>query len=149
MTNTAKTMRFQAGSFIELDDFHGGRRVAMVCRDGITCVDSMNTAESTPLFLHPVMEILPLGTLMEFVVRHDLRNAMAQVVDDAVLNDEPIPDALMLIQRLWFLNRFGIKGDMTISPEVLKQAKDSANTQRENALLIHHYAAHYVQSATH
>lgn len=140
------TMKFKAGTFIELDDMHGGRRVALICRDGITCIDSMNVDESTPLFLHPVFDPVALGTLMEFVAARDMRHALSVAMDYSLNNDPVLPDALMLFQRLWFLSSYGIKGDMTPSLELLNQAASDANAQRDRALAIHHYASRYVET---
>jgi|GEM_PF-1848392 len=75
-----KTLRFPAGTFLVIDAPQGGRRVVLVCRDGVTTVDSMDAYVSTPLTIHPAYRPEPMGTLTEFVMATGFAPLMPQLI---------------------------------------------------------------------
>lgn len=136
------TLKFQPGSFVELDDLNGGRRVALIGRDGISCIDSMDVSLATPLFLHPVFAPRGLGTLMEFVKENRLHGALMLVSVEPRAGDEPM-DVLQLMQRLWCLSRMGLSEDKLPTSDQLADSRVQAAMMRNKAEEIHRYAARY------
>jgi hypothetical protein len=56
-----KTTKFPPGSFLEIDDLQGGRKVVLVGRDGVTYWDTIDAEKVTPLVIHPVCKPIELG----------------------------------------------------------------------------------------
>ena len=59
-----KPLKYKPGVFVEIEDFNGGRKVVMTCRDQVTFVDSSSPDESTPIIYHPVMKPEELGDVV-------------------------------------------------------------------------------------
>jgi hypothetical protein len=142
-----KTVRFQPGTFLEVDDLVGGRKVVMVCKDGVTFWDTLDIKEATPLVIHSSMNPVEIGTLAQFIAAKGLQRATRKVIAflrrrlDARLDSDP----LFVMRVLWFVAQKG-EGD-TYEPDdgVLDWACEQAHSQQQAASRIHGYAEKYAQ----
>lgn len=99
-----KAMKFQPGSFLEIDDLREGRQVVLVGRDGVTCWDCVSATEATPLILHPVMQPVDLGTLASFALSRNLSAAVPIVMQSLRLRHQGREnDSLFVMRMLWSL----------------------------------------------
>ncbi|WP_240533956.1 hypothetical protein [Aeromonas veronii] len=104
-----KTMRFQPGTFLEVDDLAGGRKVVMVCKDGVTFWDMLDAKEATPLVIHPSMNPVEIGTFAQFSAAKGLQRATRKVIAflrrrlDTRLDSDP----LFVMRVLWFAAQKG------------------------------------------
>lgn len=97
-------MKFQPGSFLEVEDFQGARKVVLVGRDGVTCWDSIRTDHVTPLVIHPAMQPEALGNLVSFVQAGGLQPAALKVLDLLRARGEGREqDSLFVMRVLWSL----------------------------------------------
>src|SRR5690349_15385709 len=102
-----KTMKFPAGTFIEVDNMAGGRKVVMVAKDGVTFHDLLDTGAVTPLLIHPCMQPAALGSMASYVHEHGLMQA-ATLLRKHVRSTEDadgINDSLFTMRALWVLNK--------------------------------------------
>lgn len=139
-----KNMKFMPGTFLEVDDLVGGRKVALVCKDGVTFLDVLNIEKATPVVIHPSMNPVGLGTFAEYskskgmavtrrVVEH-LRKQSDQKIDN---------DSLFLIRVLWFVTKKGSGDAYTPDDSTLCWAVEQALEQENTAARNHGYAKQY------
>lgn len=138
--------RFQPGTFLEVDDMAGGRKVVMVGRDGVTCWDSTDATKVTPLVIHPVMKPVELGTLVLFVQNKGLSAAAKRVMDSLrVRMDARQDDSLFIMRMLWNLAP-KVQGDGWAPDEGLVQwAQQQAEVQDAAVGGVHTSAESYQQ----
>ena len=143
-----KDMKFQAGTFLEVENLIDGRKVVQVCKDGITYWDSISEPLA-PVIIHPVFKPVSLGSLTQFISEHRLNTAATTLItyfrlkSDSRLDN----DSLFFMRTLWFLAQ-KVKGD-DYRPvlEELEWAYEQAKQQEENVLKIHSYAKQYIENA--
>ncbi|SIR36783.1 hypothetical protein SAMN05216501_0329 [Pseudomonas putida] len=139
-----KIHKYQPGTFIEVDDMAGGRRVGMVCKDGVTFWDLLDSERCTPLTIHPSMNPQALGTLVQFSQDKGLVSATQALVTylqasgDTRLTEDP----LFVMRALWFIAKKAITENIPDSA-TLSWACDQARAQEQTAARIHQLAAQY------
>ncbi|MBK4987434.1 MULTISPECIES: hypothetical protein [Pseudomonas] len=140
-----KIEKYQPGTFIELDDMAGGRRVAMVCKDGVTFWDSLDTACCTPLTIHPSMHPTTLGTLVQYARDQGLEKAVETVVSHLQAAGELRleNDPLFVMRTLWFIARKSTGAGYVPDTEVLRWASEQAHVQEQAVARIHQLAGQY------
>lgn len=137
-----KTMRFQPGTFLEVDDLAGGRKVVMVCKDGVTFWDMLDAKNATPLVIHPSMNPVEIGTFAQFSTAKGLQRATRRVITflrrrlDVRLDSDP----LFVMRVLWFAAQKGEGDAFEPNDEVLDWACEQAQSQQQAAARIHSYA---------
>lgn len=137
-----KTMRFQPGTFLEVDDLAGGRKVVMVCKDSVTFWDMLDAKEATPLVIHPSMNPVEIGTFAQFSATKGLQRATRKVISflrrhlDTRLDSDP----LFVMRVLWFAAQKGAGDAYEPDDEVLNWACEQAQFQQQAAARIHGYA---------
>lgn len=140
-----KSMKFPAGTFIEVDDMAGGRRVVMVCKDGVTFWDVMDPAVATPITLHPVMNPVELGSFVGFCKDNGLDVATQLLVKflsvraDNRLNSDP----LFVMRALWFISKHSTGSGFVPDERLLASACQEAELQEQGAARIHDLAGQY------
>ena len=65
----SKSQRFTPGSYLEVDDLGGGRKVVLVAKDGATFWDSLDVERVTPIVIHAELHPVDLGTLHDLVAK--------------------------------------------------------------------------------
>lgn len=132
-----KATKFQPGTFLEVDDLAGGRKVVSVGRDGATYWDVLDANRVTPLVIHPSQNPQGLGSMAEFVHAKGLQGRVEGVVGH--LRDEgldPESDPLFVMRVLWEVAN-------NASGQDYSQAVLAAKEQEAAALKIHARAAQY------
>ncbi len=141
-------MRYQPGTFLEVADLSGGRKVVLVGKDGVTFWDSVATESVTPLVIHPVMKPEELGTLVHFVRARGLAGAARQVLEFLRVNkDERQRDSLYVMRALWHLAPHTAGESWTAGDSLLQAAFAQAAEQESAAQRIHEHAEHYIAGA--
>jgi len=136
-----KTMKFQPGAFLEIDDLLGGRKVVMVCKDGVCFWDMLDVGAVTPLVIHPGMNPVEIGTFAQFITTKGLQRATRQVIAflrrhlDTRLDSDP----LFVMRVLWFVSQKGEGDDYAPDDDVLDWACEQAQSQQQAATRIHGY----------
>ncbi|AYK20422.1 hypothetical protein C0073_021840 (plasmid) [Aeromonas veronii] len=134
-------MRFQPGTFLEVDDLAGGRKVVMVCKDGVTFWDMLDAKEATPLVIHPSMNPVEIGTFAQFSAAKGLQRATRKVIAflrrrlDTRLDSDPLRDAGALVRRTE-----GAGDAYEPDDGILDWACEQAQSQQQAAARIHGYA---------
>ncbi len=140
---TTKTMRCQPGTFIEIDDLAGGRKVVMVGKDGVTFWDMLDAKKVTPIIIHPSFNPVEIGSFAQFSSDKELitRNVLAYLRRrlDARLDNDP----LFVMRVLWFTSKKGA-GDFEPNDAVLEWACDQAVAQQEAVARNHGYAEKFL-----
>jgi hypothetical protein len=145
MKRPVKGMKFQPGSFLEIDDLRGGRQVVLVGRDGLTCWDSINTTEATPLLIHPVMQPVDLGTLASFVSSRGLSVAVPIVLQSLrVQHPGRESDSLFVMRMLWSLPSAPL-ADWMPDATAIDQAYRAAEQQEMLAYRLQSYTRRYCE----
>ncbi|MFK0093884.1 hypothetical protein [Pseudomonas sp. NPDC090592] len=140
-----KIHKYQPGTFIEVDDMAGGRRVGMVCKDGVTFWDLLDAEHCTPLTIHPSMKPQALGTLVQFSQEQGLVNALQaligslQAAGDPQLNADP----LFVMRALWYLAKKPAGAGCVPDQATLLWACEQARAQAQSAARIHQLAGQY------
>jgi len=140
-----KHMKFTAGTYIELDDMAGGRRVAMICKDGVTFWDLLDSAEATPIAVHPSMNPVELGSFVQFGIDKGLEDATRLLVrylrsqQDSRLES----NALFVMRALWFVSQKSTGAGFIPDENLLRWACEQAQVQEQVAGRIHQLAAQY------
>lgn len=140
-----KIHKYQPGTFIEVDDMGGGRRVGMVCKDGVTFWDLLDSDLCTPLTIHPSMKPEELGTLIQFGQDNGLVGATQALVGHLrALGDRRLSsDPLFVMRALWFVSRKASGADYTPDAATLVWACEQAQAQEQAAGRIHQLAGQY------
>jgi hypothetical protein len=135
-------MRFPPGTFLELDDLAGGRKVAMVCKDGVTFWDLMNAELVTPLVIHPIMNPVELGSAVGFAEANKMQDAFKALI--AFLrsnNDQRVDeDPLFVMRVLWCLKQHG---DGAFDDQALALACEQAQGQANAVARLHEHTKQY------
>ncbi|MEX5504349.1 hypothetical protein Q1J61_11185 [Pseudomonas putida] len=140
-----KIHKYQPGSFIEVDDMAGGRRVGMVCKDGVTFWDLLDSERCTPLTIHPSMNPQELGNLVQFSRDKALGKATQalvghmQAADDQRLSGDP----LFVMRALWFVAKKASGEDYVPDAGTLQWACEQAQAQTQSAERVHQLAGQY------
>ncbi|WP_043201349.1 hypothetical protein [Pseudomonas putida] len=140
-----KIHKYQPGGFIEVDDMAGGRRVGMVCKDGVTFWDLLDSERCTPLTIHPSMNPQALGTLVQFSQDKGLASATQalvgylQAAGDPRLNADP----LFVMRALWFVAQKAAGVGGAPDEATLLWACEQASAQEQSAARIHQLAGQY------
>ena len=140
-----KTHKYQPGTFIEVDDMAGGRRVGMVCKDGVTFWDLLDANGCTPLAVHPSMKPEGLGTLIQFAQREGLVEATRVLVNHLRAgNDHRLgADPLFVMRALWFIASKAKGEGYVPDAAMLQWACEQADAQEQLAGRIHRLAGQY------
>ena len=138
-----KAMRFQPGSFLEIDNLRGGRQVVLVGRDGVTCWDSVTAAEATPLVLHPVMQPVDLGTLASFVLSRNLSSAVRVVMQSLRARHPSRENDSLCVMRMLCRLPSAPTADWAPDASALDQAYREAEQQEALACQLHSYTRRY------
>ncbi len=140
-----KSMKYQPGTFLEVDDLSGGRKVVLVGKDGVTFWDSVTADNVTPLVIHPVLKPLELGTLVHFVRMHHLAGAANALLDQLrASGDARQRDCLFVMRALWTLAP-QVTGALWLpAPSELEAALRQAASQETVAQRIHAHAEQYI-----
>lgn len=138
-------LAFQPGTFIEVDDAFGQRKIVMVCGDGVTYWDTLDTQKVTPIVIHPVMNPVEVGSFVQFGQERGLQDALRHLI--VFLNQKSDPrvnsDPLFLMRALWSLaKRADVPGWVPLK-EDLTWAAEQAGEQEQRALRIHRHADQY------
>lgn len=146
-----KTQRYKPGAFLEMNDLCGGRKVVMVGRDGVTYWDSLNTNESTPIVVHPVLQMQELGTLVSYIRENELSIVVVKVMNHLAIHMDPrATDSLFIMRVLWSITQKSGAKLMSVDDETLQWALKEAASQESNAVrVVHSNAARYNQIAAH
>lgn len=136
---------FQPGTFIEVDDSFGQRKIVMVCGDGVAYWDTLDTEKVTPIAIHPVMNPVEVGGFVQFGQERGLQDALRHLI--VFLNHKQDPrvnsDALFLMRALWSLAKRADVPGWVPSQEDLIWAVEQADEQEQRALSIHRHADQY------
>jgi len=133
----AKPTKFTPGSFLEVSDMHGGRKVVLVCRDGITYWDACDEHSITPLMIVPEMHPEEIGTLSKYVFKHELQAQLrAQMAWLRSRADTRINDPLFFMRMLWCIKK---RQEGKADEAALEAAYEAAMEQEQMALNIHRY----------
>lgn len=140
-----KSMKYQPGTFLEVDDLSGGRKVVLVGKDGVTFWDSVTADSVTPLVIHPVLKPLELGTLVHFVRTRHLAAAANALLDQLrMAHDARQHDCLFVMRALWMLAPHATDEQWLPAPAELQSAMRQAEIQETVAQRIHLHAGQYV-----
>lgn len=140
-----KTLRFLPGTFLEMDDMEGRKKVVMVCKDGVTYWDLLDAKESTPLVIHPSTNPVGLGSFVQFGKDKGLQQATRTLIAylrrriDARLDTNP----LFVMRVLWFVSQKASGTEYTPDDSVLDWACEQAQAQEQTAARIHKYAEQF------
>jgi hypothetical protein len=144
-----KTQRYQPGSFLEMNDLCGGRKVVMVGRDGVTFWDSLNTDEATPIVVHPVLQMAEIGTFVNFIRENNLALAAIKVIEHLRVHmDARRNDSLFIMRVLWCLSQKSVGKQTVFDDAALQSALRDADAQEVNALRVVHRSAQRYNALT-
>ena len=133
----AKPTKYTPGSFLEVSDMHGGRKIVLVCRDGITYWDACDERSATPLMIVPEMQPKEIGTLSKYVFKHGLQAQLrAQMAWLRSRADARINDPLFFMRMLWCVMK---RQEAKTDEAALEAAYEAAREQEQTALNIHRY----------
>ncbi|MEN9194527.1 MULTISPECIES: hypothetical protein [Xanthomonas] len=141
-----KPMKMTPGTYLEVDDLNGGRKVALVCKDGVSFLDSLDVEKATPVVIHPIFNPVELGSMMAFAKARGLQDALRALVKYLRQQMDPsVDDPLMVMRALWL-----IAGKEEVIPPgyvpdevVLRWACNAARQQADAALRLHGYAEQF------
>jgi hypothetical protein len=134
-----KTQRYQPGSFLEMNDLCGGRKVVMVGRDGVTFWDS----------LHPVLQMAEIGTFVNFIRENNLALAAIKVIEHLRVHmDARRNDSLFIMRVLWCLSQKSVGKQTVFDDAALQSALRDADAQEVNALRVVHRSAQRYNALT-
>lgn len=140
-----KNMKFPAGTYIELDDMAGSRRVAMICKDGVTFWDVLDSEAATPIAVHPSMNPVELGSFVQFGKAKGLEDATRLLVrflrsrQDNRVETNP----LFVMRVLWFVAQKSTGAGFIPDENLLSWACEQADAQEQVSSRIHQLAAQY------
>lgn len=137
-----KSMRFPPGTFLELDDLAGGRKVSLVCKDGVTFWDLMNAELTTPLVIHPIMNPVELGSMVAFAEANQMQVALKALIAFFRSNNDPRvdEDPLFVMRALWYLKQ---RADREIAAEDMSWACQQAEGQAAAVERLHEHTKQY------
>jgi hypothetical protein len=143
-TNT----RFPAGTFLEVDDLEGGRKVVLVGKDGVTFWDSIQTENVTPVVIHPVFKPVELGSAVFFVRQKGLEQAAQKVIEmQRARMTGRADDSLYIMRVLWHLAQKSQGAGWVPDDATAQEAMDKADAQEATALKAHQFAERFCATA--
>jgi hypothetical protein len=138
--------KYQPGSFLEVSDMDGGRKVVMVGRDGVTYWDSGDATKVTPLVIHPVMEPVELGSLVGFVRSKALEAAVKVVMESLRVHmDARQEDSLFVMRVMWNLASKSTGAGWVPDDGLVTWARQQAEAQEATVGRVHEIAQQYSQ----
>jgi len=142
-----KNSKFPAGTFLEIDDLSGGRKVVQVCKDGITYWDVLDVNAATPIVIHSMMAPKELHTYPQFVRERGLGEMSDFVIAQLAAEGDAryVSDPLYLMRIMWFLARKKQENPQwKISVDDLHWAIEQTLLQEHGAMRIQQYAKDFV-----
>ncbi len=140
-----KILRFSPGTFLEVDDLQGGRKVVMVGKDGVTYWDALKPEAVTPLTIHPVMNPVELGSMVSFLQNKNISQATLKLREALRAQlDDRADDSLFVMRAAWSLVAQGVKDGGAVNDLVLRQAIEAAQAQEQGALALHQVVEKFV-----
>ena len=114
-STTSDQKKFQPGVFIELDDLMGGRKISLVCDDGITAIDNINPDKAIPIMIHPKLKPKVIGFMYDVLREHSLERHYANVVTVMARRDMGalFKDSLLMIRILSLIKSKTNKDELT------------------------------------
>lgn len=138
---------YTPGTFIEIDDLYGNRKVSMVAKDGITFWDSVDAEAVTPIVIHPVFKPVEIGSLMDFVLKNKAESVLTSVGEffKRKLDDSLESDPIYLMRIIWaFVSNNNQPYDSVVQDADIEKAILIAQQQTRSALELHEFTAQYV-----
>ncbi len=137
-----KTLKFQPGTFLEMDNLAGGRKVVIVGRDGSTYWDMLDAERVTPIVIHPSQQAVDLGSLGDFARARGLQDKLEGLM--LYLREQghnPEGNPLFAMRTLW---EFAQRAE-SAEPDAERfgLACQAAQAQEAGALRIHARAEQY------
>lgn len=139
-----KSMKFTPGTYLEMDDLVGGRKVVLVGKDGVTYWDICNSKQATPIVIHPKFNPTSIGTLAQISGKIGISFVKRVVEKLKAISDDKADDGLYLVRVLWQLQTNKIS-ESNLTDDALKVAIDSAIQQEVTAARIHEHAKKFVE----
>lgn len=136
---TTKPMRYPPMTLLEVSDQAGGRKVVMVCKDGVTYWDVLDAGEATPIVIHPALEPKELGDLVVYCQNNGLvpaRDALVAFLREqgnARLDSDP----LFVVRALWFIRSRATGDNQVPTEEVMQWAIEQALLQERKLVQNH------------
>lgn len=134
--------KFPPGSFVELDDLLSGRKISLVCQDGMTSVDTVAIGLATPFFIHKSFNPVMLGSIASYVEANSLGEAYNRLLSILVrqdLNDEA-NDPLFIIRALNFIHKaMPVELTLPLINDAIKSSKDQQQMLNDLRLCIIEY----------
>jgi|GEM_PF-3752597 hypothetical protein len=134
--------KFQPGSFVELDDLLSGRKISLVCQDGMTSVDTVAIGMATPFLIHKSFNPVMLGSISSFVAANGLGEAYNRLLSILVrqdMNDEA-NDPLFIIRALSFIQKtMPVEITLPLIDEAIKSSRDQQQMLNDLRLCIIEY----------
>lgn len=144
-----KNTRYRAGTFIEIDDLSGGRKIVMVCKDGSTYWDTLNAHESTPIIIHDCLNPLAIGSMSEFLETSGLQGMVADILRTlrGKIGDRVDEDPLFLMRVLWHSSKLSSGKPKQDAKAITITALDKAQSEHDKAVSVQkhiekYYSAH-------
>ncbi len=146
---TTKPMRYPPMTLLEVSDQAGGRKVVMVCKDGVTYWDVLDAAEATPIVIHPSMEPKELGDLVTYCQHNGLVPARDALV--AFLrkegNQRLDADPLFVVRALWFIRGRITEDNQVPTEDTMQWAVEQALLQERKLVQSHQVIERYCAGA--
>ncbi|CND61833.1 hypothetical protein [Yersinia pseudotuberculosis] len=139
--------KYPAGSFVELDDLMFGRKIALVCDDGLTSQDSIDIDKISPLAIHVIQNPESLGFLNEYVSRFELNDEINLLINTMTrldLTDE-LRDPLLIMRVLSLIVSDKKAGIILGEPKIKAYIKAAKNNQNK-LNLFHQNVAKFIHS---
>ena len=134
----SKSTNYPPGTFLEVDHPNGGRKVVLVCRDGVTYWDALDVASVKPRMIDPEQNPVDLGNLVQYANREGLHVALAMAVAWLqAKQDKRVADPLFFARMLWHLAQ---KGALEPDDAALDEACQAAQNQARSARIIQKYS---------
>lgn len=123
----------------------GKRRVAMICKDGVTYWDVLDSEGATPIALHPSMNPVELGSFVQFSKTQGLDAATQLLVRHlrANLDNRVESNPLFVMRALWFIAQKSTGAGFIPDEKLLSWACEQAHEQEQLSGRIHELAAQY------
>lgn len=107
--------KFTPGIFIEIDNLMGGRKLSLVCDDGITAIDNVDITKSTPIMIHPKLKPVEIGFTHDYLKAHNLDRHYANVITLITRRDlgSIYADSLLMIRILHAITTRSMKSELS------------------------------------
>ena len=139
-----KTTKYQPGTYLELDNGAGGRKVVLVGRDGVTYWDSIDPSKVTPLVIHPVLKPVELGSVSSFISAKNLRFAAPKAMEVlSVFKPTRQQDSIYIMRVLWHLASKATGEQWVPQEGEIRDALAEAERQEGAVFSLHEAVARY------